>query len=160
MQEIEYLKRLLDRRILSELYGSKWKKLYKLELNKAIDDVEAKMRRDNVKPKAKRAVLDSFLQETKVLIIENPLDSEMREMIRQLLTLLYNWNRAFENNKDLEVDILLAIRLIDQTLTVAEYLSVSRELLSRLRSLARFQPPIFELSRHYLQVLLDKYKDE
>ncbi|RLA81654.1 MAG: hypothetical protein DRG33_00095 [Deltaproteobacteria bacterium] len=160
MQEIEQLKELLNRQILLELYGPKWKELYRRELVRCISDIEAKMRSDSVKPKAKKNVLDSFLQDTKLLIIENPLDTEMRNMIRQLLTLLYNWNKAFSDEKELEIDILLAIRLIDQTLTLAEYLSVSRELLRRLRDLSHFSPPTFELSRHYLQTLLDKYNEE
>jgi len=160
MKEIKRLKEIINRQIFLELYSKKWRDLYRPELEKALNDVEAKVQNEVERAKADKRVLDSFLQDTKLLLIRTPLDVDTKYMIRELLTLLYNWNRAFENNNEFELDVLLAIRLIDEVLTIAEYLSISRELIKHLENLLHFNPPIFELSKHYLKMLLDKYEVE
>lgn len=158
INEIDEVRKALHRDILGEIYGPKWRKYYRNELLNAFEAVEDAINEEQTDIQIDKSIIEDFVEETKLILIEQPLDSELRMLLRRLLTLVYNWNKAYLNDSNLDRETLLAIRIIDLCLTVNELISLGIEVIRRFRSLSMFRPPTFELSRHYLQTIIDKFE--
>lgn len=72
----------------------------------------------------------------------------------EFLKIAFNWNKGV-CNKSIQQLIDATDRMMKAQLTLAESHSVLRELTDRLKKYSGYEPPSFELSRHYLKSLLE-----
>lgn len=88
--------------------------------------------------------------------VERPLTPELCQFMQAFSDLMFNWNRNVANDKDLEVKILTVVRFTKGHLTAVEAVSLLKGVVERLRALENWNPPAFELSKHYFQTLKDE----
>jgi len=105
--------------------------------------------------------IQRYIEDTKAVILFKPLDDESRNMLRKLLEFLYNVNEnSVSKNADINLDILLCIKMLDACMTLNELLGVSREIINKLKESLAYAPPAFKVAEHYLKTLLDEIEEE
>ena len=92
-------------------------------------------------------------------------DFLMREPLTPFITqfamgyseVLKNWNDMTIRAQDIDHYSRVIARLAEDYLTMHELVQVLRSFVPRMERLMRYTPPAFELSRHYLEVVLKKH---
>ncbi|NPV54655.1 MAG: hypothetical protein HPY71_14265 [Firmicutes bacterium] len=80
------------------------------------------------------------------------------DFIDKYILLAFNWNKLACSDKIAEgVQAVLNLKSYHQS--VVETTRVLRYLIREARSILEFKPPIFDLSKHYLQAIQEKIKE-
>lgn len=126
---------------------------------KGMDDSVAKKQTVQASGKEK-----SQVKEALNLLLNVVINASMKPILRDLALefgrLAFNWNKTFGKRPDISQTAknITAITLGNLSLTQA--IGIIKALTDRLKSIQHFAPPAFDLSRHYLETLLKKSKDE
>lgn len=89
----------------------------------------------------------------KSFILEAYLDKKETEFIKDWIYLVFNWNQNTLKDNDLNVSMQYLLRIMDQHYTIIEAIDHLKFLLDRSKKIQGWQPPSFELSKHYLKFL-------
>lgn len=111
---------------------------------------------DKYKPQTCENDIITTIEYLKEILLFDALGDDAKSDIIHLLNLIYNWNMAFSKSPVIERETMLSIRLAQSMLTITELIAASRELLGEIKRYRTFVPPSFDLSKHYLQMLLEK----
>lgn len=86
-------------------------------------------------------------------VLDYALDDNVRTFLQAYCELVRNWNENLSQNEDISKEVRTIMKLIDMQLTMNESMSILRNLNKRMRELLNWNPPSFELSRHYQKFL-------
>ena len=89
-----------------------------------------------------------------------PLNRFMADFIQLYLEVVKNWNLQTVRARDIDEMVDVSTRLVSGYLTVVDATTVLRRVTARLEHIMRYTPPSFELSRHYLSAVLEKYRKQ
>lgn len=89
-----------------------------------------------------------------VIVNEHP--KIFRDLVFHLMKLLGNWNNNIYKNKDVELKLKSIDRMMRdaQTFNDAEY--ALKMLIGISKDLIKYKPPMFDVSRHYLETLKEE----
>ena len=76
-----------------------------------------------------------------------------RDLSRFYLLLVFNWNKELGKRPDIELSVSAAQRIVEGQMTMIDTINLLKTVSERLQKLSGYEPPAFELSRHYLQSL-------
>ena len=92
--------------------------------------------------------------------IDRVLTSTLCSFIKAFGDLVFNWNLNVAKNGLLEIRSLAMVRFVDSHFTALEAIEILKMLIVRGKTLQNWNPPSFELSGHYFQVLKDELTKE
>ena len=98
----------------------------------------------------------NFLNEK--VVLEN-LDNNFRNFMQKFILLVSNWNKI-AGSKEIARKIEMHQRLIEYHNSMITTVEVLRNLIDEANKLKHFNPPAFELSKHYLLSLEEKFDNK
>jgi len=150
-------KRLKQKKDVKAIFGTRGSKmitsafiLMKSQLGLLADDDENG--KVLVPEEYRKTILDTC-ELIYVIAIENPLTGFYKDVVKDYLPLMNNWNKHIGRSKKMGNYILGTRRIIDSATTIAQANLVMRHLLRKLRKEMNYRPPAFDNSRHYLESL-------
>jgi len=90
---------------------------------------------------------------TYVIAIERPITKTYKEIMKDFLPLMDNWNKQLGKSKKMRNYVLGTHRILECATTMTQTISMMRHLLRKLKNEVNYRPPAFENSKHYLQSL-------
>ena len=128
------------------------------ELESIKSDIDRAMRNQSPQNYNSKKITERLLRLSDYLL-RGVIPEEFLEGARSLAVIYYNWAKAAEDKKAM-TKAEFVVRFIDQSLTLYELIIVGRQIIEDLRRLRNTRPRSWELSRHYLEKLLEKYKEQ
>ncbi len=128
--------------------------LMEKNMNDLVEDKEVKVS-DKDKENVKR-VVNIFLN----VAVDQPITPLFRDLSHCYLLLAFNWNKELGKMKNVENIIKAVQRITDGQLTMVDTISLMKQLQARLKSFQNYNPPVFELSRHYLETLIEENREQ
>jgi len=107
-------------------------------------------------------IRDTFLlvDIVKSFLIFSPISESQNKFLHDYLEFMVNINNAVIHDKQLQNDILLAIRLVDFQISTVELIEVLREWRLYLNKVLNVRPPAYKLAEHYLKVLREEIEND
>lgn len=102
------------------------------------------------KGRVKEAV-DLFLN----IAVYQPIVPIFRDLSSIYLLLAFNWNKEL-GRPDIQTAIQAIRNIVSGQMVMGETINLLKTVSERLQKLNRYEPPAFELSRHYLKSLEEK----
>ncbi|GAI60825.1 unnamed protein product [marine sediment metagenome] len=99
-----------------------------------------------------KEVVNLFLS----IAVNRPIVPIFRDLSRFYLLLVFNWNKELGKRPDIELSVSAAQRIVEGQMTMIDTINLLKTVSERLQKLIGYEPPAFELSRHYLQSLEEK----
>jgi len=99
-----------------------------------------------------KEVVNLFLS----IAVNEPIVPIFRDLSKFYLLLMFNWNKELGKRPDIENQISTAQKIVEAQLTLLDTIGLLKMLLRRGRDMRNWNPPAFELSRHYLESLKEK----
>ncbi len=99
-----------------------------------------------------KGIVDLFLN----IAINQPIAPIFRDLSRFYLLLVFNWNKELGKRADIESQIATIQKIVTAQMTMLDTIDLLKYLLKRGRDTRNWNPPAFELSRHYLETLEKK----
>lgn len=94
------------------------------------------------------------------IAVNQPIVPIFRDLALNWLLLAFNWNLALGKLPDIEQNIKATEAIVRGEMTIVDAINTLKSLLERAKSLSQYTPPVFELSRHYLESLKEKIVSE
>lgn len=88
-----------------------------------------------------------------IVVSENKVNEELKKFCLDYSFLTSNWNQNVLKSNPLNSKIQYMLRVINNTLTVNDSLSILKHLNKKLEKQLNWRPPAFELSDHYYNLL-------
>jgi len=82
-------------------------------------------------------------------VIHNPHSKLFRDLTFHFVKLAGNWNNTLLKNSDVNLKLSLIDRLMLDMATISDAILVMRQLINSAKNLVRYQPPMFDVARHY-----------
>lgn len=92
------------------------------------------------------------------IVIYEPLNKFMSDFVNLYVEVMKNWNAQVARVRDIDVMLDATARLVAGYMTFLDTIDVMRRFIDRFERMMQYTPPSFDLSRHYLQVVLEKYE--
>lgn len=86
------------------------------------------------------------------------LPDTISQFIDKYVLLAFNWNKLACSDRVAE-GVQAVLNLMNYHQSVVETTKVLRYLIRETRGILEFKPPVFELSRHYLQAIQERIKE-
>ncbi|GAI80579.1 unnamed protein product, partial [marine sediment metagenome] len=99
-----------------------------------------------------KEVADLFLS----IAVNEPITPIFRDLSKFYLLLMFNWNKELGKRPDIEKQISTAQKIVMAQMTMLDTIDLLKYQLKRGRDMRNWNPPAFELSRHYLETLEKK----
>lgn len=80
------------------------------------------------------------------------------DFIDKYILLAFNWNKLACSDKVAE-GVQAVLNLLNYHRSVVETTNVLRRLIREARGILEFKPPVFDLSKHYLQAIQEKIRE-
>lgn len=96
-----------------------------------------------------KEVVNLFLS----IAVNQPIVPIFRDLSMCYLLLIFNWNKELGKRIDIETSVIAVQRIVEGQMTMIDTINLLKTVSERLQKLNRYEPPAFELSRHYLQSL-------
>ncbi len=93
-----------------------------------------------------KEVVNLFLS----IAVNRPIVSIFRDLSRFYLLLVFNWNKELGKRPDIELSVSAAQRIVEGQMTMIDTINLLKTVSERFQKLSGYEPPAFELSRHYL----------
>lgn len=103
-----------------------------------------------------KEVVNLFLS----IAVNQPIVPIFRDLLKSYLLLVFNWNKELGKTEDIENQINTTQKIVTAQMTMLEAIDLLKLLLKQGRDMKSWQPPAFELSRHYLESLDKTEKEE
>lgn len=103
-----------------------------------------------------KEVVDLFLS----IAVNEPIVSIFRDLSKFYLLLMFNWNKELGKRPDIEKQISTAQKIVAAQVTMLDTIDLLKYLLKQGHNMRNWNPPAFELSRHYLESLSKEKKEE
>jgi len=146
----KFIPLILSKDFIKELWGTVSD--IEKEIRKAIEG--EKIEKDDKIYESIKKFRDIFRER----IVREPLSPNLAKFIRDVLTIFYNYLSAVDD-QEMKEEMLILVRLLDGFLTLNEAIAISRELIDYLRRMMYYSPPYVELSKHYLETLLNECEE-
>ncbi len=91
-------------------------------------------------------------------LMHQPISPFVANFSRDYAEVVKNWNDQTVRARDIQQFSEFVVRLTMDYLTMNELVAVLRSFVPRMERLLRYTPPAFELSRHYLELILKKHE--
>ncbi|MBA7614890.1 hypothetical protein ES703_22164 [subsurface metagenome] len=145
---------------LKKVFGPRLDKVngvFELMLRQMDDLAEDKAVEASGEEKSKvKEVVNLFLS----IAVNRPIVPIFRDLSRFYLLLVFNWNKELGKRPDIELSVSAAQRIVEGQMTMIDTINLLKTVSERLQKLIGYEPPAFELSRHYLQSLEEKKLEE
>lgn len=113
------------------------------------------MENDGIPQNYHEKEIKQSLSYLKNICMENPIGDRTSSFIRAWCELMSNVNNNTLKNEQIQGDAMFITRIIDQHLTVVEAIDIMKQLNKKMRDLKQWNPPAFEVAKHYLNYLED-----
>lgn len=147
-----------DQNILNEKFVKDLKEcsiqMFK-EVNELIEHGQLKFQDDNILELIKNQIFNLA-----GLLLEVPLTSEFCNFVSALAELTYNWNNNTSNDRHINIICLYINRLSEVRNIVIETTKIVKNAEQRMKDLANWSPPAFDISGAYFEKLLSLNKEK
>lgn len=96
-----------------------------------------------------KEIVDLFMN----IAIYQPIAPIFRDLSEAYLVLVFNWNRELVGIADIAKNILATQHIVRRQMTIYETVNLVKMVSAKLERLSQYEPPAFELSKHYLKSL-------
>lgn len=118
-------------------------------MQKHIDELNAEKRPSEHDPRRVHRTVE-FLKET---ILYEPLDRGFQNFAWAWIFLVQNWNNNVGKSESMRRDCDYCIRLLDDFVSIKEATETMKVLNKKLRDFKSWNPPAFEVSKHFINYL-------
>lgn len=147
---------MLKSNLADKTFGKEGKKRFIDALNLMKSDIQSLTKGGEVSDDPKKlSVVHNAVNVLFNHAVYQPHTDFFRGFCFEFLKIAFNWNKG-PCNKSIQRLIDATDRMMRAQLTLAESHSVLRKLTDRLKKYSGYEPPSFELSKHYLKSLLEK----
>jgi len=130
-------------------------------LNLIIGQLEKVYKNESVEPTNEDK---SLVKETVDVFINIAINESITPIFRDLsetyLLLVFNWNQTLGKVPSIGKNIKLVDMIIKGQLTMLDTIYVLRQFLPKIKEMGRYEPPAFDLSRAYLDILKEGNQDQ
>jgi hypothetical protein len=88
-----------------------------------------------------------------LIVSEKEIDEPLKKFCSDYCFLTSNWNQNVLKSTVINQKIQFILRVINNTLTIDDSLSILKHLTTKLEKELKWRPPAFELSSHYFNLL-------
>jgi len=124
------------------------------------EDIQHMIDEDNEQLKAEKSDISSILDILMYNAIEFSLSEYIANQINNISKLVYNYNDNSFKDDSLKVRSLFLSNFLDGYMSLRDCINLVRNLHTSCDRFAKFNPPTFELSKHYIDSLFDKPKEK
>lgn len=153
---VKRIEDMLKSNLADKTFGRDEKKGFMDALSLMKFDIQSLTKEEKVSDDPKR--LSAIHNAVNILFnhaVYQPHTDFFRAFCFEFLKITFNWNKGI-CNKSIQRLIDATDRMMRAQLTLAESHSVLRKLTDRLKKYSGYEPPAFELSKHYLKSLLER----
>lgn len=94
------------------------------------------------------------------ICVEKPISQFFRDLSQGYVLLIFNWNQALGKRPDINQKIKGVKSIVEAQMTMTDTIELLKILLQKNRNLTQYEPPAFELSKHYLESLRSEIMGE
>lgn len=98
-------------------------------------------------------IIEQCINYLNIVVSENKVNEELKKFCLDYSFLTSNWNQNVLKSNPLNSKIQYMLRVINNTLTLDDSLSILKHLNKKLEQQLTWRPPAFELSDHYYNLL-------
>lgn len=141
---------------LRKIFGSK-KKLVREVFKIAEKQMSALAEEKSVNPsreerKKIKRVVELFLD----VATTKPIDSFFQDLATRYLLVIFNWNKSLVQDQAIERQIKATEAIVKGHTTIMHAINVLKKVTKQAKDVSSYEPPAFDLSKHYLKSLQDK----
>lgn len=103
-----------------------------------------------------KSLVRSAVLSIKSAVISKEINDILRDLVESLGNLILNWNRELGGRKEIDLDMRASQKIVRGTMGINEAIPIMKELLEKADNRTKYEPPAFELSRHYLRMLREE----
>jgi ATP-dependent Lon protease len=108
---------------------------------------------ENFDSKKTPQIIEECISYLNITTSENQVNEKLKQFCLDYCFLTSNWNQNVLKSQPLNSKIQYMLRIINQTLTLTDSLSILKHLNKKLEKQLNWRPPTFELSDHYYKLL-------
>lgn len=103
-----------------------------------------------------KKVVDLFLE----IASTKPISSYFKDLSSKYLLLAFNWNKTLGQSQEIERQIQATNAIVESHISIMQAIDVLKKLTKRAKDVSSYEPPAFDLSRHYLKSLQKEASEE
>lgn len=111
------------------------------------------MENDKEPSKLENEFIINTIRDLKNIVLDSPVYPEFSDFADNWCFLVFNWNNNVLKNEDLNKDCLFIQRILRQHYTIVEAIDNLKFLNKKIRSFKDWNPPAFEVAKHYINYL-------
>jgi len=127
-------------------------------IKETVDLIEKQIKRDEPSTKEKNEKVIETINLLINLAIQKTITPIFRDLTNEFIVLTIFWNEKIAQNSEIQRKIYSLRNFIDYHLSVIETIQELKSLLEKMKELQSFNPPAFDLSKHYLSYLQKEKK--
>ena len=127
-------------------------------IEETVDLIEKQMKRKKLSTKEENEKVIRTITLLTNFAIQRTITPIFRDLTNEFIILIAIWNEKIAQNIEIQKRIYSLRNFIDYHLSVVETIKELKSLLEKMKELQSFNPPAFDLSRHYLSYLQKEKK--
>jgi len=126
------------------------------------DDIELLMKNEDIeslKFKCDKIRIEDGVDTIMYVAVEFPISEIECDLLKNITQLFYNYNDNVIKDESIKIRSSFLTNFLDGFLSLRDAINIIRNYSRSSERLTKFNPPSFELSRHYIDSLYCKYED-